>query len=160
MTGIINHNGRPIRGRQRHDGWTPKRCKVFLDMLAATGSVKDSEAAAGMSQGSARNVRRRDARFGELWDEALALAYRRLEDELLAYALGRAVSPDDPGSERDEPAAEHRPPFDPRLAIQILKLRGWRSPAGRKRSPPLDPAAVDAALMKKLADLAERLEAQ
>lgn len=157
MSGIINNAGRLGRGTERKNGWTVGRRKTFLDVLAATGRVGEAERAAGMAEGAARKLRSRDARFGRLWAEALAAAYLRLEDELLGYAMGHALAPDDPGSEREEPAPEHRRPFDPQLAMAVLKLRGKRTPVRRRGEPPLDPAALDAALMKKLGDLAVRL---
>lgn len=161
MNGIINHNGRPMRGKVRHDGWTVERRTTFLDVLAATGNVGEAERAAEMSQGSARKLRRRDAEFGRLWEAALADAYMRLEDELLAYALGRASDPANPGTERDEPAPEHRRPFDPQVALAILKLKGRGGSFGpRKPVRPLEPAEVDAMLMEKLGDLAKRLEGE
>lgn len=163
MDDIINHHGQLKRGKTRRDGWTDARRKIFLDVLAATGSVGHAERSAGMSKGCARGLRRRDARFGELWEEALALAYRRLEEELLAVALGQARRPGDPGDgrddEREEPAPEHLPRFDAALAIQILKMRRRHQPIGpRKPVRPLEPAEVEIALMKKLADLAIRLK--
>jgi hypothetical protein len=154
---IINRNGRLQRGTVRRDGWTAARRATFLDVLAATGCVGEAERAAEMSRGCARKLRNRDARFGELWEEAMAAAYRRLEDELLAHALGRAVAPENPGAERSEPAPEHRRPFDPQLALAILKVRGRRDATGKRGVPPLSPAEVEAALMTKLGDLAVRL---
>ncbi len=158
MMGIVNNAGRLGLGRERKNGWTVARRRTFLDVLAATARVCEAEKAAGMAEGSARKLRHRDARFGRLWADALAAAYLRLEDELLAHAMGGALAPDDPGSERDEPAPEHRRAFDPQLAIAVLKLRGKRAPGRRRGEPPLDPAALDVALMNKLGDLAARLE--
>lgn len=155
---VINHKGRLMRGRRRRDGWTVERRALFLDMLAATGSVQRAEAAAGMSKGQAARLRGRDAEFAELWAQALEAGYLRLEHELLAHALGEARSPDNPGPERAEPPAALAGPFDPQLAIQVLRLRG-RSKQSRAKKVigPVDPVEVEAALMRKLADMARKM---
>ena len=158
MDRIINHKGRLLRGARRRNGWTLEKRALFLDMLAATGSVRRSEAAAGMSQGAAARLRGRDAEFAGLWAEALEAAYVRLEHELLAHALGEARSPDNPGPERAEPPAEMVGPFDPRLAIAVLRLRGRSRQARNKRViGPVDPVEVEAALMRKLGDMAKKM---
>ena len=81
----------------RRDGWTAERQLRFLDELAATRSVGQAAAAAGMSRESAYGLRnRRDgALFAALWDRVLAPApeasevhSQPLTDGRLARLLG------------------------------------------------------------------------
>ena len=59
--------------RIRSDGWTAGRQLAFLEALAATRSVTQAGAAAGMSREGAYRLRARDPHglFAALWDQAL-----------------------------------------------------------------------------------------
>jgi hypothetical protein len=61
----------PIR-RERHDGWTPQRQLLFLEVLRRTRSVSKSARAVGMSRESAHRLRRRESNglFALSWDRA------------------------------------------------------------------------------------------
>ena len=152
MAGIINRNGRLQLGTVRADGWTQERRALFLDVLAATGSVTQGVEATGMSRTSARALRARDPVFARLWDEALEQAYHRLEEELLAHALGERpdageaarAEPINPGPERSEPPVEHRRPFSPHLALAVLRWRDRRGVRrGERAAPPASPAELE-----------------
>ncbi|NCP12084.1 MAG: hypothetical protein GW859_09060 [Sphingomonadales bacterium] len=67
--------------------WNPRRKRVFLATLAASGIVTDACRAASISPRSAYNLRNRDAIFAEAWVAAQALARQRLADDLLERAL-------------------------------------------------------------------------
>jgi hypothetical protein len=64
----------PKPRRTRRDGWTAERQLRFLDALAATRSVAEAAARAGMSREGAYRLRNRteDTLFALLWDRALA----------------------------------------------------------------------------------------
>lgn len=74
------------RVSERHDGWTPKRRKKFLEVLACTANVRAAAEAAGKGKCTAYTLRRRDPDFARAWEEALTSAM----DELEAVAFERA----------------------------------------------------------------------
>ncbi len=69
----------------RHDGWTPKRRKIFLETLAETANVRAAAMKAGKGACGVYALRRRDAEFARAWDDALSGAM----DELVALAFDR-----------------------------------------------------------------------
>jgi len=112
----------PARGsrpeRERHDGWTPERIRIFLHTLAACGVVADAARAAGMSVRSAYYLRNR-AEGGPLdiaWTAALQLARRRLADAVVSRALHGCVEV----VMRDGEVWGERHRFDNRLTMQVL----------------------------------------
>ena len=141
----------------RHDGWTKKRRAAFLDLFAATCNVTASCRAVGMSRFGLRQLRRRDAGFALLYDEAIELAQGRLKEELLARSLNGTYDDENPSGERAE---IERAPFDPELAIRVLRLfDGSPGRAGTKLAPAATQQQVDAALMKRLDALNKHLTA-
>ncbi len=79
----------PVLLAPRRDGWTAERQRVFLTVLAETGSVSEACVQAGVSSRSAYRLRARpDApQFAAGWDHALKLATVRLT----ALAFERAT---------------------------------------------------------------------
>lgn len=127
--------------------WTDAAEDIFLDQLAASCNVTHAAAACGFSREAIYARRRREPRFAERWDQALAIGYPRLEAALVKAAVetmeGRAPDPDCP-----------IPPMTARDAIAVLKLHqhrvhgtgkrpGWR---GRPRSL----AEVKQSILRKL----------
>jgi hypothetical protein len=70
----------PVAVRSRHDGWTPRKQREFIEALADTGVVREAAARVGMTEQSASRLRRRaDARALDLaWEAALLQGARRL----------------------------------------------------------------------------------
>ena len=60
--------------RHRADGWTPRRQRVFLIVLAQTRSITRAARAVGLSRMAADRLRRHPAArdFAAAWDDALA----------------------------------------------------------------------------------------
>jgi len=77
----------------RHDGWTDERRETFLETLAATCNITASAAAAGKTTKTARDLRKRDSAFSEAWEEAIAIAYERLELVMLDRAISGTEKP-------------------------------------------------------------------
>jgi len=73
--------------RERHDGFTPPKQKIFLQTLRETGCVRDACRVAGITSTSAYRTRRKLPEFARQWDSALAMAAGDLE----AIAFRRAV---------------------------------------------------------------------
>jgi hypothetical protein len=76
--------------RFRHDGWTPKRQRMFLAGLTATGTVHAAARMVGMSRKSAYALRNREGAesFGAAWDLAIDIGRSLAFD----YAMDRALN--------------------------------------------------------------------
>lgn len=160
MGGIAKTNGGAMQVRAaRHDGWTARRRAAFLQALAASCNVSRAAAAVDMSASGARQLRARDGEFSRLWEEALENGYHRLEDELLARALGQVHDADNPvGDDTEAREKAEAGPFDPALAMQVLKMRDGAGRGRARKAPPrATQAEVDAELMKRLDEIAARL---
>lgn len=75
--------------RNRHDGWTPERQRMFIMGLSVTGSVDAASRMTGISRKSAYALRNREGakNFVMAWDVALASGRARLFDYLMDRAL-------------------------------------------------------------------------
>lgn len=164
------------RAAVRKDGWTKARRKAFLDTLAATCNVGKACEEAGMSVAGAYALRRRDAAFGDLWREALALGYERLESALLERVLEgvnaieidvtrEVMLPDGSGgaAKRVPGSGTGKPLLDTVQAAMLLLnqhragVEGTRAPnRGRRRATAEE---TDAVLRKKLDALARAARA-
>lgn len=144
--------------RQRSDGLTAVKRQRFLDMLAATANVQRSAEAAGASSRAFALLRRRDEGFATAWTQALHDSYATLEARLVATALGTTEQ-----LVGDAGAVEEQP-FDPKLAIEVLRRRdaAMQGPrvrsrvAGYKNVPIAD---VERSLIAKLEALERRMVA-
>jgi hypothetical protein len=87
--GPRDSNGRLVRS----DGWTPDAIRIFLDVLAECGTVRDAARAAGMSRSSAYAFcRRKEGQdFADAWDGALLHARRHLAGEMMSRAVHGCV---------------------------------------------------------------------
>jgi putative acetyltransferase len=76
--------------RERHDGWTPAKQRLFLEHLAETGVVKEAAQRVGMSEQGAYKLRlRKDAQpFSQGWKAALHIGRQRL----IGTAYDRAIN--------------------------------------------------------------------
>jgi len=111
----------PAPVRARHDGWTSERQIAFIEALAECGCVLDACRRVGMSAESAYALRRRPGSrgFRAAWENALALAIRRISDGAFSRALhGVAV----PHYYKGELVGEHRR-YDERLTMFLLRYR-------------------------------------
>ncbi|MDG2535309.1 hypothetical protein P6144_16735 [Sphingomonas sp. HITSZ_GF] len=73
--------------RQRRDGWTPVRTRIFLRALSETGCVRDACARANISNQSAYRMRKRDLNFARAWEKALDTAAPTLEQAAFERAV-------------------------------------------------------------------------
>lgn len=167
MATIGGSNGIALQKRAtRRDGWTKDRRVAFLDMLEATCNIRRAAAAAGMTDGTARSLRRRDPVFARAWEEALDLGCERIRAELIARAL-RSPTGDDENPTLDEREALGsdpllaEPPMDDAMRIKVLQIcravRTDRDERGRwRRARPAlrTPEEAVASILAKL----DRLE--
>lgn len=158
MDEVITGGARPQRRKAKAVSWTKTKRKQFLDLLAETCNVRRSCEAVGMGRRSLYALRHRDPGFAELWRIALRTGYDRLEERLLCHAGGGINDIEiEPGD--DAPA-----PFDPRLALDLLRFHAAgakgvpRASVGRVTRVPR--AEAEAALLKKLDALEKRMGAK
>jgi hypothetical protein len=80
----------PIQLAHRSDGWTPDRQRAFIEELADCGVIAEAAARVGMTEQTARRLRRRPdaAAFNKAWDAAIQLG----GDRLRSIAYERAVN--------------------------------------------------------------------
>ena len=162
MTVVAGTNGCVAQRRApRRDGWTRTKRTVFLDQLEASCNIRQSAEAAGMTDSTARALRRRDPEFAAAWAEALEIGCERLRAELLARALERRGDGETPTTaERDgvDPV-----PMDDATKIRVLQI--CRSAAegrnGRSRERPLARTSEDvfASIVHKLDRFETKLKA-
>ena len=156
---MIVKNGDLVQVRKmRKDGWTPAVRAQFLDVLAATCNITTACVAVDKSPDSARKLKRRDGQFAQLWTEAYAAGRERLEEELIACALGQIPSGYNPSADRETPPP--LPPFDPNLAIKVLQLQSGTHHSRKKVGMLPVQTDVDNALVERLEALADRLAKQ
>jgi hypothetical protein len=79
----------PVELEPRSDGWTREKQRAFIEALADCGIVREAAARVGMSEQSARRLRRRAdaATFNIAWEAALQLG----ADQLRSVAFERAI---------------------------------------------------------------------
>lgn len=82
--------------RARLKQWTPRIEDRFLAVLSATCNVKAACAEVGMTAASAYAHRKRWRAFAERWDDAVWIAYMRLENALFSNAANLFSSPELP----------------------------------------------------------------
>jgi hypothetical protein len=150
--------GRQLR-RVRRDGWTARKREIFLDEYATHGNAAAACRAAGMDEGAAYRLRRRDPEFAEQYDQSLAVAMLRLEEMAIQYAKsGGRMAAVEPGEIPPVDIAN----FDPELALKILN-RNRASQAGGKpagaKPRRASKAELTAVILKYLAVL-KRLRAK
>ncbi len=156
---VAGSNGRRVQRRAvRRDGWTEAKRATFLDMLSATCNIRRAAEAAGMTDGTARALKRRDAGFAQQWEEALTTGYERLEYALLAKALGTGEGtggePAAPVADADAtPVMEGQ--FDADLALKVIAMR--HAAEGSRRRPRKTSARASQAEIERV--LARKLEA-
>lgn len=158
--------GRVQVRRERKDGWTEKRRKLFLDRLAATCCVGEALRATGMGSSGLFRLRRRDVAFAEAWEDALTAHFDDVELGLLRYAKEslKGCGADNPDALAE---ARERARADPSFALELLKLRrmgdarvangGVRRRIGGRVATP-DKNAVAAEIMKLVRAVKKRLD--
>lgn len=133
---VVRGTGGAIAGRRvqiaraRVKQWTPRIEDRFLATLKATCNVKAACAEVGMTAASAYAHRKRWPAFAARWDEAVEIAYMRLEDALLANATNLFSSP-------QLPVEIALPPMTVEQVIHIVHMHK-HSVLGLGRAPGVD----------------------
>ena len=125
------------RQRRPHVRFTLERQEVYLEHFAAGGDSKAAAVAAGVSESTVTLHRRMNPDFAALHEEALAIAYPKLEDEALRLRLAaqarlRAAvergAETSPGSTRETPCCPtcgHIPDEDAQFDRTMQLLARW-----------------------------------
>ena len=150
--------GRSVCGvrKARCDGWTAARREIFLDHYAENGIATEACRAAGMEEGAAYRLCRRDPEFAAQYAEAFAISKLRLEEMAVLYAKTGGKAPVGPGETPSPDLAN----FDPEFALKILNrtrpsVDGPVRPGG-PRPRAASKAELIEAIMKGLAMLKKR----
>lgn len=129
--------------------WTPEKEDAFFAHLGETLNVSASARAAGCTARSAWERRRTFAEFARRWEQAMDEGALRIELKLMGVGGGRdeeaAAGARRAGAAEAAEAAARDVPFDPHVALSLLKWRetrggAWRGRRGRfaPRTPDLD----------------------
>jgi hypothetical protein len=140
----------------RSDGWTEQRRETFLETLAVTCNVTASIRAAGMKgTSSAWALRKRDAGFAEAWDEAIGIAYERLELVMLERAINGTEKPIVRGGEEVATMKQ----YSDGVGIRLLQAHRETAMRAREREGGrLDPGEAFEELKRRLGVIRERKE--
>jgi len=108
----------PVQLAWRRDGWTPEKQREFIEELADCGIVSEAAARVGMTEQTARRLRRRPdaAAFNEAWDAAIRIGSERLYSIAYERAINGTIRR---RYFRGEVVGEERV-FDNRLLIYLL----------------------------------------
>ena len=134
---------------RKSGGWNADRQRLFIEVLAETGSVHMAAQSAGLSVRSAYGLRVRSAAFAAAWNAAQQLAVGRLS----ALAFDRAINGRIEQVYHDgQLAAERRVPSDRLLMWLLVRLDPQRFAAPWERRPndDSDPQAEAAAALPGL----------
>ena len=101
--------------------WDEELKQQFLEVLAATCNVREACRVVGMTDTGAYKLRRRDAGFAAMWDEALEQGYSELEMLLLRQSIHGSTTTEtvvDGAGQRKQVKTVHSYPHG--MAMQLL----------------------------------------
>lgn len=80
---------------KRHDGWTPRRQREFIETLAQIGSVKGAAKAVGLQPCGAYKLRNKAGgeSFAVAWDAAVYRGTQAVRDVMVDHALNGVPDP-------------------------------------------------------------------
>ena len=137
---------------RRQAGWSAQRQRLFLSVLAETGSVHLAASAARLSARSAYQLRTRSPAFAQAWNAAQQLAVGRLS----AIAFDRALNGRVEQVFRDgELIGERRVPSDRLLTWLLARLDPKRFALPWEQRGDTDPQAEAVASFPALLDSIE-----
>ena len=127
----------------------PKWGKLFLSELAATSNVSAAARAAGITTGTAYDLRRTNPEFNRKWQEALCEGYDHLEMELLHRLRAGEVKPAS-GAKRGVRS------FDNGTAFRLLSVHREAVSKQRAINSNRDAAAIIVSINTKLETMRQR----
>ena len=147
---VMPFDGVPLDDSYRRQaGWSAERQRLFLSVLAETGSVHLAASAARLSARSAYHLRTRSPAFAQAWNAAQQLAVGRLS----AIAFDRALNGRVEQIYRDgELIGERRVPSDRLLTWLLARLDPKRFALPWEQRGDADPQAEAVASFPELLD--------
>lgn len=145
--------------------WTAQDKAAFIDALATSANVTRSARSIGRTAQAAHSARRRDESFAAEWAVAMEAAYAKLQSDLIAHAMGDDSSGEGDGGETGAADGEcpacgamRGRPFDPALALQVLRYRAGIDGRSPRQGPlvnyrPAPIAEIEASLIRKIAGI-------
>lgn len=153
MTTLVKRGSSGQVRAPRRDGWTKAKRARFLEVLSTTCNVTAAAAGAGVTTHTAYALRRRDGMFAQLWSEAVQHGTELLHEALISRALGHG----DWGENPDFTPGDAAPAaFDPKLAIDVLKMQAGTLRPRRAGTPPTQ-VVIDTKVLERLEALARTL---
>ena len=115
---------------ERHDGWTPKRQRDFIESLATHGCVRRAAAEVNMSQRNCYTLRNAPGaeEFRKAWDAAIDCGLARLKDIVFERAIEGVLVPVFAGGKLVGFQRKHND------ALAMFILRHYGSDANGKRT--------------------------
>ncbi len=149
----------PRRQKARADSFTARKQRRFLDALAATCNVRAAALEAGVDRRTIYRHRASDDAFYQAWEQALDIAYDRLEWLMLEQGgAAEPLAPPDPAAAEARGVAT--PDFDKAYKIMAMYLKKRARDGGRapQRGRAATREETNAALLKSLETARRRAE--
>ena len=115
---VLAGSRKPQMQREASRNWTKVKEVRFLMLLAETCNVTRAAEAVGMSVRGAYKRRQRNAAFRANWLDAVAIAYERLELEL----LNRSLNGTEKIIERSDGSIDRMREYPNQLALSLMKM--------------------------------------
>ena len=147
---------RPQLKKRAARDWSKAKAEKFLGVLAETCNVSEACRRSGVPMTVAYRRRKMDAGFRAGWDEAIAVAYRRLELVL----LDRAFNGTEKVTIRRDGSEERMREYPNHIALRLLQMHRDTAIEADSEQPAEDVDEIRARLVRKLQRLKKRDEEQ
>lgn len=147
---------RPQLKKRAARDWSKAKAEKFLGVLAETCNVSEACRRSGVPMTVAYRRRKMDAGFRARWDEAIAVAYRRLELVL----LDRAFNGTEKVTIRRDGSEERMREYPNHIALRLLQMHRDTAIEADSEQPAEDVDEIRARLVRKLQRLKKRDEEQ
>ena len=148
--------GKKPQMRAKKGGWTAAKRKAFLAELAATCNIAASLRKVKMSRQGLDKLRERSAEFRAGIVEAIRHAYPNLELALLDRSLNGTVKT----VTRPDGSVDKTHEYPNAVALSLLRLHKATAEEAEAEHDPDEMEEVHARLMRKLAAVKKRMEAE
>jgi hypothetical protein len=142
-----------LRKKAKRD-WSKEKAASFLGVLAETCNVSEACRRSGVPMTVAYRRRKMDAAFRAGWNEAIALAYHRLELVL----LDRAFNGTEKVTIRRDGSEERMREYPNHIALRLLQMHRDAALEAESELPPEDINDIRERLVRKLQRMKKRDE--
>jgi hypothetical protein len=152
----LTGGAKPRLRKQVPRDWSREKASAFLNVLVDTCNVSQAARESGVSVSAAYARRKVDAGFRATWHEAIAIAYQRLELEL----LDRAFNGVEKQVTRRDGSEERMREYSNQLGLQLLKMHRDVAVEANLELPPSEIEEVRERLIQKIRRLKERRDSE